>query len=392
MKKVLFAYPGMRVGGSTTSLLSILNSLDYTKYQVDLSLAFKGGELIDCVPKEVHILELAYKYQDKRSRIFHRLFSPRYMDAEAVSRFIQLRDHSKLHALQYVGMKDVEFYKDIDTEYDVAISFLEGRTCRFVANHVKAKKKIAWIHVNYVDAGFDPKYDKKDMSAFDKIVFVSDDCKSAFDGCFPELSDRTLVIENILSANHIRSMADEMIELQVDTTKINLVTTCRITFESKALDRAVKVINKIKQINPSFDLRWYIIGDGGDYAALKNLIYKYSLQDEIILLGSKVNPYPYLEDMSLFFLPSRREGKPMSVTEAFMMGLPALVTEYSSAREQVKDGVDGIIVENSEEGIYKGLLKIIENPELINELKKNVVNTDYSNVEEMKKVEQLIDG
>ena len=82
----------------------------------------------------------------------------------------------------------------------------------------------------------------------------------------------------------------------------------------------------------------------------------------------------------------------MAVTEAFMMGLPALVTEYSSAREQVRDGVDGIIVENSEQGIYEGLLKIIDHPEIIDELKRNVVNTDYSNVEEMEKVVQLIEG
>ena len=82
----------------------------------------------------------------------------------------------------------------------------------------------------------------------------------------------------------------------------------------------------------------------------------------------------------------------MVVTEAFMMELPALVTEYSSAREQVRDGIDGIIVENSEQGIYDGLLKIIDHPEIIEELKKNVLATDYSNVEEMKKVEALIDG
>ena len=82
----------------------------------------------------------------------------------------------------------------------------------------------------------------------------------------------------------------------------------------------------------------------------------------------------------------------MAVTEAFMMGLPALVTEYSSAREQVRDGVDGMIVDNSEQGVYEGLLKIIEHPEIIEDLKKNVLQTDYSNVEEMKKIEALIEG
>ena len=80
----------------------------------------------------------------------------------------------------------------------------------------------------------------------------------------------------------------------------------------------------------------------------------------------------------------------MVVSEAFMMGLPALVTEYSSAREQVRDGVDGIIVENSEQGIYEGLSKIIDNPEIIDRLKQNVLNTDYSNVDEMEKILDII--
>lgn len=392
MKRILFAYPGMSVGGSATSLLSILGSLDYSKYQVDLSLAFMGGELEYRIPKEVNILEPAYKYQDKRNRVLHRLMSPRYMFVEMVSRLIKIRDNSKLHALQYIGMKDVEFYRDIETEYDVAIAFLEGRTCRFVANHVKAKRKIAWIHVNYRDVGFEPKYDREDMSAFERIVFVSDDCKEAFDECLPEFDERTVVIENILSAKFVQSREKELNELQVDNKKVNLVTTCRIDFSHKGLDRAVFSLEKIKQKTDISRLRWYIIGDGIDMDRLRIMIFEKQLSETIVLIGKKNNPIPYLKDMSMFFLPSRYEGKPMAVTEAFMMGLPALVTEYSSAREQVRDGIDGIIVENSEQGIYDGLLKIIEHPEIISGLKKNVLTTDYSNVEEMKKVEALIDG
>ena len=391
-KSVLFDYNAMNIGGSTTSLLSILNRMDYDKYEVDLILNQNTGVLFDMIPSEVRVLEPARKYQNKPVEYLHRFCSPRYLWHYLKSKQIVKKTGVSIHGAQYREWKDIDFQREIEKEYDVAIAFLEGDRCKYVARHVKAKRKIAWIHVNYFDAKMDPKYDQDTMEKFDSIVLVSEDSKHAFDQCFPELSTCTRVIENILSTEYVKTMSKEPVDFKIESNRINLVTTCRITFESKALDRALGVIKRIKQEEHPFNLKWYIIGDGEDYSNLKDWINKFNLQNDIILLGSKINPYPYLKDMSMFFLPSRREGKPMAVTEAFMMGLPALVTEYSSAREQIRDGVDGIIVENSEQGIYDGLIRIIEHPEIITKLKKNVMNTDYSNVEEMKKVEQLIDG
>lgn len=391
-KKVLFVYPAMNIGGSTTSLLSILNRLDYNKYEVDLLLNIHAGELLDMIPEQVHLLAPAYKYTNRRQEYFHRFISPRFLYHYSIAKIIAKRSGVEIQAAQYIGYKDLDYYRDIEQLYDVAISFLEGRCCKFIANHIKASKKITWIHINYADVRLNPKYDAPSLSKMDNIVFVSEECKNAFDECFPELVDKSLVVENILSQKYVQRRANENVDLLVDKGKLNLATVCRITFDSKALDRAVKVFAKVKQENRLKDICWYIIGDGSDMQTLKSMISEAGLDDYIKPIGMKKNPYPYLKNMDMFFLPSRWEGKPMVVTEAFMLGLPALVTEYSSAREQVRDGVDGIIVDNSEEGIYKGLKRIIENPELITELHNNVIKTDYSNVEEFKKVEQLIDG
>lgn len=390
-KKVLFAYPAMNIGGSTTCLLSILHGINYDKYEVDLLLNSNTGDLLDMIPKQVHLLPPALKYQNKRSEYLHRFLSPRYIFHYIKSRRIIKQTGLWIRGAQYLELNDVEFFRNIDTEYDVAIAALEGDRCKFVARHINAIKKIAWIHINYKDAKFDPEYDRSTMCMFDNIVFVSEECKNAFDELFPDLINKTIVIENILSSNLVRKRAEEPDGINVDASKINLVTVCRVTFDSKGLDRAVDVFVKLKNEGLLSNLVWYIVGDGGDMESLKKMVSDNNLEDYIKLLGMQTNPYPYLKDMSMFFLPSRWEGKPMVVTEAFMMGLPALVTEYSSAREQVRDGIDGIIVENSEDGIYEGLKRIIEHPEIIPELKKNVINTDYSNVEEIKKVEQLLD-
>lgn len=391
-KEILFAYNAMNIGGSTTSLLSILNRLDYSKYNVDLLLNENSGELLSEIPSEVNILPAARKYSDRRAEYFHRLLSPKYMTHFLISKWIAYRDKCDMHGIQYREWKDIEFFRTIDKEYDVAIAFLEGDRCKFVARHIKAKRKVAWIHLDYIGAEMEAKYDQDTMCIYDAIVHVSEKCKKSFEYLFPQLKNKTYVIENILVEEYVKRRAKEKEAFIVQSSKINLITVCRISFFHKGLDRVIQVLARLKNEGLAEKLCWYIVGDGEDLDTLKNMIITYGLERYIVILGSKVNPYPYLAGMSLFFLPSRFEGKPMAVTEGFMMGLPALVTQYSSACEQVRDDVDGMIVENSEDGIYQGLKYIAEHPEKIEEWKKNVLAYDYSNVEEIKKVEAVIDG
>jgi len=388
--KILISYPSMMIGGSTTSLLSILDRLDYNKYDVDLLLDVKSGELLHLVPNDVNILGSAYKYPNHITRKIINLLSPRYMNAYMKSRQVVKESGNFREGVQFLESSDVEKYRVINNKYDVAIAFLEGRNCKFVANHISANKKIAWIHIDYKASGYNPRYDLDAMSKFAKIITVSQSCKDSFDECFPTLSNRTCVIENILSAGIIQERSKETSHIAIDKNYINLVTTCRIAFSSKGLDRAVGAINNLRDFRGINNLRWYIIGNGKDMPKLKRLIADNHLENQIFLLGNQINPYTYMKDMDLFFLPSLWEGKPMAVTEAFMLGLPVLATNYLSASEQIIDGIDGIIVENSQEGIEKGLRSVLINRNIISQLKRNVVRKDYSNDSEMTKIDDLL--
>lgn len=390
--KVLFAYNAMNIGGSTTSLLSILNGLDYTKFEVDLLLNTNTGPLLQSVPEKVNLLPQARKYADRKTEYFHRLLSPRYLYHFFRSKQIAKKSGFYIQGAQYREWKDIDFFRNVDAEYDTAVAFLEGDRCKFVARHIKAKRKIAWVHVNYKDAGFDPQYDRDTMAVFDAIVLVSQDCKAAFDQAFPELSHKTCVVENILATEYIRGRAAQGDCFAVDTDKLNLVTVCRINFRSKGLDRAVVAMDRLKEEGLLENVMWYILGDGPDKNTLQDMIRDAGLESHIQPLGEQLNPYCYMGNMDCFFLPSRWEGKPMAVTEAFMMGLPAVVAEYTSAHEQIRHGVDGFVMDNSTEGIYEGLKHIITHPEKLGGWKETVLQTEYSNVQEIAKVEQLIDG
>lgn len=393
MKKILFVYPAMMMGGSTTSLLSILYNLDASKYDVTLALAYSSGEWMDDIPKHVKLTEPVYIYQSRRDRYIHRLMSPRYMVIKGISKVMELFQGYPIQSQQFLGMMDVDFYREIDEEYDVAISFLEGAMCKYVAKYVKAKKKITWIHVDYKQSRRCAKYDRPSLEQYDKIIHVSDSCLQSFVEMYPDLRRRCVVIENILSRERLHKLATEPVSISAASHCVNVVTACRITYYQKGIDRALEAINDLYN-NLPLDMqrfRWYIIGDGPDYLNLKKRIEEYKLEKNVILLGAEKNPYKYYSQMDCFFLPSRYEGKPMAITEALILGLPVVVTEYSSAHEQIQDGIEGKIFDNTDEGTRDALEYILLHSDELRNMKKYISSRDYSNIEEMDKIEELLD-
>lgn len=391
-KSILISYQAMMVGGSTTSLLGMLHSIDYSKYDVELLLNTNTGELIDKLPQQVKLLPPAFKYPNHKSRKFHSILSPKYLKTYFEARRIAKQNGNVMHGVQYLESKNVIKFRRIDKEYDVAIAFLEGMNCKFVAKHIKARKKIAWIHIDYLASRFNPEYDIEAMSCFDHIVTVSTKCNESLRKAFPSLAERVHTIENIISYENISNLANCPVDFLPDNNYINLVTSCRIEFKAKALDRAVKVLGELNRSGELSCLRWYIIGDGNDLQELKQLIKDESLDDQIILLGQKVNPYPYIKKMDIFFLPSRFEGKPMAVTEGLMLGLPALVTNYSSAQEQVNSHFDGLIVDNDEEGIKNGIRYLINNLNEAKAWRQNINPANYIDNKAISQIQYLIEN
>lgn len=384
MRKILIVYPDMTIGGSTTSLLSILNLLDYSKYSVDLLLGENRGELLDYIPKEVNLLKQALpKPVILKVR---KLLSPRYnsIRREVLKKGIINIKH------QYMNYENARFSRKMNKHYDIAIAFLETYACDYVADFVNADVKVVWLHTDYLGAGFVPDFDRKIYEKFKRIVLVSKECKLNFDNIFPEFRDKSIVIENILSTDYMRKRAKESVDIKVDKNYVNLITVCRIEFRPKGLDRGIEALASLKR-NSISNIRWYIVGEGQDYERLKEMIIKYGLSENVFLLGKKINPAPYLAQMDAFFLPSYYEGKPMAVTEAMMLGIPAIVTRYASATEQISNGTSGLILNNSQEAIEEGLRMISQKPEMLYKLKENVEKMDLSNIKEMRKVYEIME-
>lgn len=359
----------MMFGGSTTSLLSVLNDINYAEYTVDLLFYDKLGELYNYLPKEVNVIEPVCRYPDIRKLRIRKLFSLKSIVSIIRGRMLGKRFWVKC---QFGALDNVRYCRRYDTHYDIAISYLELWPLYYLADCVNADRKIAWIHTDYSVLNLVEKYENKAFEKMDSIVLISDKCKERFLRCFPNWEYKTKVVENFLSEKFVRERARDAVDFSVKQDCLNFVTVCRIDFLSKGLDRAVSIIKQLKREGYTQYFHWYIIGSGADEKKLQALLDEKNVRDCITLLGAKKNPYPFEIQCDVFFLPSRYEGKPIAVTEAQILGLVPIVTNYSSAMEQVLDMVDGIILRNDEKGIYEGIKKILCNRKLLDTLKKNV--------------------
>ena len=113
------------------------------------------------------------------------------------------------------------------------------------------------------------------------------------------------------------------------------------------------------------------------------------MEERVILLGKKDNPYPYIRACDLYVQPSRYEGNCVCVREAQMLGKPVVITRYATSASQLQDGVDGIIVPMDNEGCAKGIVELLQNPERIRELASNCKERDYSNANVTQELSQL---
>lgn len=396
-KNILISVYNMEIGGIERSLINMLESFDYQKYNVDLLIFHHVGEFINLIPKSVNILPQIGKYSVFRKPVTLCLKEKHYSLAliRVLSKYIaaiKSKSRNLEEGYGYIQMQLTQKYSSfllpkLDKEYDVAISYAWPHD--IIANKVKAHKKIAWVHTDYSKLEIDNELDLKVWNKFDHIASVSDACKEAFLATYPSLKDKVMVVENITSPNFIKKMSEEdwPFHQQLSQT-FNLVSVGRLSYV-KGFDLAIEAL-KLLHNKGLTNIKWYVIGYGGYEKELKDLISKHDLKDSFILLGKKINPYPYIKNCDLYVQPSRYEGKAVTVCEAKILGKPILITKYPTAPSQIEDGVEGVICDLSVTGLANGIEEFYYNQELKDILVDNIGNRDYSNMDELDKLYRII--
>lgn len=389
-KKILFIYDSMMTGGTTTALLSLINTIDRSKYEISLLLYTNTGALLGEIPEFVKLLPSAYResrlLSSGQRKIVKTILNGRAF--LALTSWLKYRNTPKgnlRHILMHYGMSaQVSLSRAVDEQFDYAIGFMEGWSNEYVVSpKIKAVEKFVWIHPQYKSCYLLPEIDRKIFDKADGIALISENCLEQFFEFFPEYQPKTYVVPNIMSSDLVRQKAGKD-DVAVTKAKINFCTVCRCDIQVKGLDRLLKAFYELKQQGLTQDVMWHLIGGGSEFEQFKQEVDSLEMNDTIMLYGNKLNPLPYLRQMDVFILASRYEGKPVSVTEAQILGLPCLVTDYESAPSQVQHQVNGIIMDNNYDNIYETIKAVIQTPKLLSKWKKNTILGSYSNEQDIK--------
>lgn len=263
-------------------------------------------------------------------------------------------------------------------DYDVEIAASDGGAAKVISGSTnKRAKKICWVHMDVVDRGSKLKEFRNARTAkqiydkFDLIVPVSNSCKKKFIDKFGDIYPYC-VKYNPIPVFDIISKANEAQIYTYNSEKINFVSVGRLE-EQKGFDRLIEACRIVKEkVNKGFHI--YIIGAGTKCAQLNGLIKQYGLEKDITLLGFQPNPYPYIKGADAFLLSSRDEAFPLVVGESIVIGTPVIATDCSGVSEWLEYGKYGLIMENSTEGISEGIIKVLNDLEILDMYRREIPN------------------
>lgn len=395
MKKILIFSHAMELGGAERALLGLLETIDTTKYSVDLFLMRHQGELLKYIPDNINLLPENKKYsclaipmkEVIRQRQFGVAFGRIKGIFAAKKRVKQLRLGENNITNEYSHKYTLPYLPQVNNiDYHVVISFVSPHY--FAAERVKAQKKIAWIHTDYSTLSVDVVSELKMWASYDHIISISDDVTKSFVKTFPSLKEKIVMIENIMPMKYMQDLANAFsAEEEMPQNSVSLLTIGRFS-PPKKMDEIPPICKRIRE--SGIDAKWYLIGFGGDEALIRQRIAEAGAEDFVIILGKKENPYPYIKACDIYIQPSRYEGKSVAVREAQILGKPVIITNYATAASQLKDGVDGVIVPMDIDACADGIIKVIKNKELQEKLVENTKKTDYTNASEINKFYNLM--
>src|SRR5690625_3110180 len=393
-KSLLFVIDSLDVAGAEKSLVTLLNLLDFNQYSVDLLLFAHGHMLEELVPSEVNMLQplkyTKFTEMNLRAALVESFTKSDFKMLSTRIKFsyeIRKKKFSNAQKARIYWQNASKVIEDHPREYDIAISYAQGVPTFYVAEKVKAKKKMTWVNVSYRLNETDKKFQSKYYDQYDQIVAVSDSAKEVLVETFPNYAHKITILYDINNPEFISNMAEIGSHYEDDFDGIRILTVGRLAHQ-KGYDVALEACKKLKEKGIHF--RWYVLGKGPLQADIEKLIKEMGLTNHFILLGVKANPYPYFKKADIYVQTSRFEGFGLAIAEARMLNIPVVTSKFDAVYNQMVHEKNGLVVDRNAGAIAEAIIKLINDQEL----RRNIV--DYlqaekkGNIEEVESFYQLI--
>ena len=383
-KKILFVIDSLKCGGAEKSLASLLPLLNRDKYEIHLWMLNRGGEFESLLPE--HIVIEPEPIYDSLERIKMRMACMSYSVKYRIKRLFGIQEHGAETLWKCTGWA----YKVPNQQFDVAIAYQQGVPTYLVSTKINAKRKVAWINADIFSVGYNTDYNAIFYSQYNAIVPVSNKLEFMLREGYSEFSDRFHCVYDIINPTLIINQASEAIIEQHVFDYITIVTTGRLALPKNHI-LAVKAAKLLR--DRGYRFKWLFIGEGGERSSIENLINEYELQDKVLILGMKTNPYPYMARCDIYVQTSSFEGFGLAIAEAKILGKPIVSTNFDVVHDQLKHGENGLIAEMKPESVAENIIRLLEDDDLRNHIVANVKkeeNTTY--ISEVEKVESLLDA
>lgn len=372
MKKLLFVINTMGFGGAERALINLLGQLNPAEYEISLFVLTGQGELVCELPAYVKLLNTDYKdcsvlTGEGRKHLLGRVLQAGFGKGIFFKRagyllrnLCRMQKENRIQADKLCWRILAEGTPALQEEYDLAVAYLEGGATYYVADRVKAKKKAAFVHIDYVQAGYHKDLDLDCYQKMDAIFTVSDEVKEHFLEAYPEYAEKTSVFHNLVDQKRICRLAEKGSGFTDDFHGIRILTVGRLT-KQKRYDVAVETMALLKKESP-VPVRWYVLGEGELREQLEQQIDRRGLKEDFRLLGVNNNPYPYLRECDLYVHATGFEGKSIAIQEAQVLGKPILATDCSGNREQIEPDIDGRLCRLDPRSVCEEILWMIAHP------------------------------
>ena len=394
LKKILFVIGSVTCGGAEKGLISLLNNIEYSNYDVDLLYFCHENEYyLNEIPNQVHIIEpdlatqLALSsggYVLSHAWNFHYLL--------LIIKRILFGIMGKIDRDSYFRrrVKDWEMLRryipELEKKYDVAIAYLENYPVYYTLDKVKAKKYIVWQHTDYKKTGCRAEWDLPYFQRADTICAISEEMKFNFLKEFPSIEDKVVVFPNIIDVGNILEKSKENVRFDDAYSGFRIVSVGTLR-HVKGYDVSMRACKRL--LEKGYDFRWYIIGSGEELKQMQKEIMHLGIEERFILLGNKRNPYAFVAQSDIFVQCSYREGFSTTVFEAKCLQKPIVITDAPGMKNQIEHGVNGIIVPtgNSDE-VANAVEKLMNSSDLRMKFSGNLkCHLENSNVEVKRRLE-----
>ncbi len=380
-KKILIRIGSLRHGGAEKVLATFLKNLPKDKYEIDLLLNLYSGKYLAEIPDWINVL-----YLNKGEMIT----TNRLQDIpEKAYRVVYQKLLKKFPKLLYNG-------KLKGKKYDIELAAIHGFRDEILNSPISSSKKIVWIHNDLRKTEFHNYTDDeiRKFFGFDKILVISEQIQEDFENLAKNEDEKSRIVRiyNPLDTEEILTKSEKPIENYEFESKIPTFISVGTVFPQKAFDRLLKVHKRL--LDDGFPHKILIVGDGYDFENIKKLKSDLKVDDTATLLGFTNNPYPYFKKTDFYVLSSRYEGFPTVLFEAIMLKKNIISTEVSGASEMLENGKLGMIVENSEDGIYNGMRTALENPNSFEEYQKNLESYEvpFTLKNSVSSIEKILDS